>query len=469
MPGRDRRPAQTDGQLHRRRHRRDGGAHPAHLPGRREGPAGCHGTAADQPPVGLPGLRQGRRVPAAEPGDGHRPGRDPVHRHQAHLPQTDSAVQRGAAGPRALRAVRPLHPLLHPDRRRPVHRTARTRRAAAGRHRPRRRLRLLLQRQHRADLPGRRTHRGRLPLPRPPLRPGVLPQRLRTLRVGLCAAHRSPPRRGAAAAGRGRPGGQRGVELRQGTLGLRLHPGGRPHRHPDGARRRHPARGLVVGGPHPGGGGADQRPHRRARRRAGDERGRLRLRQVRANSAAHQRYRLSIAPPFGGGDAVPHPPRQPAGEVDLRRPGDRTGRGARRIRARGGVTDRLPAAPQGGPSAWTAGGHTRTVHFAGGGQTVRPAGSRRSRRRGGGPDRTGRTDARGHRHPGGGTVGHQSRGVLGGGPGRGTAGVDPTPCRRARGTGGRLPADPASRRPPGRRSPCPPTDQRRLGGRTPPR
>ena len=48
--------------------------HPAHLAGGREGPARRDGAAADQPPARLPGLRQGRRVPAAEPGDEQRPG-----------------------------------------------------------------------------------------------------------------------------------------------------------------------------------------------------------------------------------------------------------------------------------------------------------------------------------------------------------------------------------------------------------
>ena len=39
---------------------------------------GDHGVPADQPPARLPGLRQGRRVPAAEPGDEQRPRRVPV-------------------------------------------------------------------------------------------------------------------------------------------------------------------------------------------------------------------------------------------------------------------------------------------------------------------------------------------------------------------------------------------------------
>ena len=59
-------------------HTRHGGAHAVHLRGRRQGPARRDGTAADQPPAGLPGLRQGRRMPAAEPGDVQRPRRDPL-------------------------------------------------------------------------------------------------------------------------------------------------------------------------------------------------------------------------------------------------------------------------------------------------------------------------------------------------------------------------------------------------------
>ena len=51
---------------------------PAHLAGRRQGAAGRDGVAAHQPPARLPGLRQGRRVPAAEPGDEQRPRPSPA-------------------------------------------------------------------------------------------------------------------------------------------------------------------------------------------------------------------------------------------------------------------------------------------------------------------------------------------------------------------------------------------------------
>ena len=108
---------QADGLLHHHRHPRHGGAHPADVGGCRQGPARRHGTVADQPSAGLPGVRQGWRVPVAEPGDVQRAGRHSLHRRQAHLPQTDQPVGAGAAGPGALRAVRPVHPVLQPGRR----------------------------------------------------------------------------------------------------------------------------------------------------------------------------------------------------------------------------------------------------------------------------------------------------------------------------------------------------------------
>ena len=88
------------------------GQDPGHLAGRRQGPAREHGVPADQPPAGLPDLRQGRRVPAAEPGDVPRRRRDPLHRRQADLPEADQHLRQRAARPGALRALRPLHPLL---------------------------------------------------------------------------------------------------------------------------------------------------------------------------------------------------------------------------------------------------------------------------------------------------------------------------------------------------------------------
>ena len=222
--GNGRRDAQAAGVLHARRSRpawwyEDAG----HVAGGRQGAAGDDGVPAGQPPARLPGLRQGRRVPAAEPGDEQRPRRDPVQGDQAHLRQADQDLRAGAARPRALRAVRALHPVLRADRRRPVHRDARARRAAAGGHLRGGAVRVLLLRQHHPDLPGGRADQRRLPVPGAAVRPGLDAVRGRARRLRLGDPRRPPPRQGDAPAGRRRSRGQRGVDHRQGPLRLHLH------------------------------------------------------------------------------------------------------------------------------------------------------------------------------------------------------------------------------------------------------
>ena len=74
---------------------------------------GIDGAAADQPPARLPGLRQGRRVPAAEPGDDQRPRPTPASTTSSGpTPSRSTISEPGPARPRALRAVRALHPVL---------------------------------------------------------------------------------------------------------------------------------------------------------------------------------------------------------------------------------------------------------------------------------------------------------------------------------------------------------------------
>jgi NADH-quinone oxidoreductase subunit G len=206
---------------------------PGTSPGGRQGAARHHGDAAGQPPARLPDLRQGRRVPAAEPGDEQRPRRVALRRRQAHLPQADQDLDPGAARPRALHPVPALHPVHQGDRRRHVHRPAERGakqqitfdtevysrpRALPSSTRP---TSYFSGNTIQICPVGALTGSG-LPLPRPPVRPGLLPDGLRALRLRLRRAHRPPPRQGAAPAGRRGPGGQRGVELRQGPLGLHL-------------------------------------------------------------------------------------------------------------------------------------------------------------------------------------------------------------------------------------------------------
>ena len=103
--------------LHDHRQRGHGRRDPADLAGGRPGAARDDGVPPRQPPARLPGLRQGRRVSAAEPGDEQRSGRGALRRAQAHLPQADRHLVPGAPRPRALRAVRALHAVLQGDRR----------------------------------------------------------------------------------------------------------------------------------------------------------------------------------------------------------------------------------------------------------------------------------------------------------------------------------------------------------------
>ncbi len=193
-----------------------------------QGAGGHARVPAHQPPARLSDLRQGRRVPPAEPVAVARLRREPLRRREAHLPEADQRQRAGAARPRTVRAVRAVHPVQRADLRRPVHRPRRAGRAAAGRLLRGPSLRLLLLGQRHPDLPGRRADQLRLPFPEPSVRPRERRDLLRALRRRLRAAHRSPALPGEAPARGQRPRGQRGVELRQGSLRLLLRPWRRP-------------------------------------------------------------------------------------------------------------------------------------------------------------------------------------------------------------------------------------------------
>ena len=75
----------------------------------------------DQPPARLPGVRQGRRVPAAGPDAVLRAGREPVRRGEAALRQADHDQRPRGSRPRALHPLRPLHPVRQGGRRRHAH------------------------------------------------------------------------------------------------------------------------------------------------------------------------------------------------------------------------------------------------------------------------------------------------------------------------------------------------------------
>ena len=102
-----------------------------------EGPGRGARVPARQPPARLPGLRQGRRVPAPGPDPRLRARREPLRRGEAPLREADRHLRARAPGPRALHPVRPLHPLRRRDRRRGADRLRRPGRAGRGRHLPR--------------------------------------------------------------------------------------------------------------------------------------------------------------------------------------------------------------------------------------------------------------------------------------------------------------------------------------------
>ena len=86
---------------------------------------------------------------------------------------------------------------------------------------PRRAVRLVLQRQHGADLPGRRAHRQALPLQGPPVGPRPDREHLHHV-LGRVPRHRAvEPQRAAALPGRRQRPGQLGLAVRQGPLRLR--------------------------------------------------------------------------------------------------------------------------------------------------------------------------------------------------------------------------------------------------------
>ena len=396
--------------LRRGRQPRHGGLHAEHLRGGPQGPAGHDRVPPRQPPARLPGVRQGRRVPAAESGTLGRAGELAVRRRQAHLPQARRGLLPDPPGPRPVHSVPAVHALPVADRRRPLHRPPgpgrrqpplrgplaqrladrKLRRAGpellrlrrrqprgggvalrrlprgAGhgrgiRHGPARARRdgrvgqavlLLLLRERHPDLPRRGPDERRLSLPLPPLRPRLRARGDRARRLRIGDPRRLPARRGPAPPGRRGPGRQRRVDHRQGPLRLPMGQRGRPPHAPACARRVRRARADVVGRrPRRRGPGAGPRVPGEGRRgpdrRTADHGGRLRLLEVRARRPGDQRHRLPHPPAERRGGRLPRlDGRGGRPRRDLRRPDGRA-RARRRLRGRGGVRQRLPAPAQG--------------------------------------------------------------------------------------------------------------------------
>ena len=183
---------------------------------------GMHRAAARQPSPRLPGVRQGRRVPAAGPVVQPRPRREPLHRGEASLREADPDQRSRAPRSRALHPVRSLHPLRRRGRRRradPLHPAAAT--TTQINDLPRRAVRQLLQRQHRADLPGRRAHRQAVPVQGPPVGPRADREHVHHVRRRLPHRRAVEPRRAVALPGRRQRAGQLGLAVRSRPVRLR--------------------------------------------------------------------------------------------------------------------------------------------------------------------------------------------------------------------------------------------------------
>ena len=173
-------------------------------------------------PLDCPVCDRGGECPLQDTTLAFGPGESRFVEEKRHWEKPIPISRARAARPRALHPVRPLHALRRRDRRRRADRLRRARRQHRGHHLPDEPFTLVLLRQHRADLPGRRAHRARRTASRPGrgtssavetscthLR-GAVPRRAR---VELEPA-RAPARRRQRA-------GEPRLALRQGPLRLR--------------------------------------------------------------------------------------------------------------------------------------------------------------------------------------------------------------------------------------------------------
>ena len=258
----------------------------AHVARGRQGPARRDGAAAHQPPARLPGLRQGRRVPAAEPGDEQRPrrapgsstssarspSRSPSRRRSCWTASAASCASAARGSPRRSRATcsstcRSAAPTSRSARSTPTCSASTARRplGAAAEDTSGRPFASYFSGNTVQICPvGALTSAAYRFRSRPfdlVSTPGIARARL----AGVGHPHRPPPRRRAAPAGGRGPGGQPGVDHRQGPLRVHVADRAGPHHHAARAQRRRRARAGQLGR------GARRRRGRPAGRAAPDD------------------------------------------------------------------------------------------------------------------------------------------------------------------------------------------------------
>ena len=245
VPRRGRGHPEAAGRLHADRAGRDGRQDGADLRARGRGPERHARVPARQPPARLPGLRQGRRVPAPGPDVPLGPGTHAHDLHEAHVRQADPGQPADRARPRALHPLLPLHALLRGRRRGRPARRRQPRRPVDDRHVRGRAVPRAVLRQRDRALPGRRADVHDLPVRGAPVGDPERAERLLALPGRL--QHLGHDARGQ---GQARPEpqpsrGRRGLALRQGPLRLPGALRARPRDRAARARRAEARRGVV--------------------------------------------------------------------------------------------------------------------------------------------------------------------------------------------------------------------------------
>ncbi len=229
-------------------------------------------------------------------------------------------------------------------------RVARARRQAAGRHRRRRAVRLLLLRQHRADLPGRRADQRGIPVPLAPVRPRVRPRAPASTarRAARCAPTTAAASSPAASRGTTPPSTRSGTATRAAS----------PSRTRPAVASSPPSCARTAScGPRRG-----RRPSASPRAGSAAARGRVGVlvggRSTVEDAYAYARFARAVL----GTDDIDFRARLASAEetaflasavagspvhVSYDALESRAGRAAGRLRARGRVADRLPAPAQG--------------------------------------------------------------------------------------------------------------------------
>ena len=245
VPGRGGGPAQAGRLLHPDRRRRHGGPTQLTSPVAKKAQEGIMELLLINHPLDCPMCDKGGECPLQNQAMSTGRADTRFHEHKREYAKPITISTPGAARPRALRALPALHPVLRGDRRRQVHRPDGPLVRRADQHLPGR-GRTATRRATTGDVPFNSYFSGNTVQICPvgaltgaqyrfrarPFDLVSIAERLRALLGRLRPAHRPPARQGAAPAGRRRPGGERGVELRQGPVGLpvrhRLRPASPP-------------------------------------------------------------------------------------------------------------------------------------------------------------------------------------------------------------------------------------------------